>query len=80
MCKWQTWEVDFVVRDGGDVRYYQVSESVRAEETRKREFAPLLAISDNYPKTLVTLDEDPVSDIEGIRQVNAYDFLLNGGL
>ena len=71
-------EVDFVVRDGSDVRYYQVSETVRAEETRKREFAPLLAIADNYPKTLVTLDEDPPLDIDGVRQVNAYDFLLNG--
>lgn len=71
-------EVDFVVRDGNDVRYYQVSETVRAEETRKREFAPLLAIDDNYPKTLITLDEDPVSDLEGVRQVNAYDFLLDG--
>lgn len=71
-------EVDFVVRDGSDIRYYQVSETVRAEETRKREFAPLLAIADNYPKTLVTLDEDPPLDIDGVRQVNAYDFLLNG--
>ena len=71
-------EVDFVVRAGSDIRYYQVSETVRAEETRKREFAPLLAIADNYPKTLVTLDEDPPLDIDGVRQVNAYDFLLNG--
>ena len=69
-------EVDFVVRDGSDIRYYQVSETVRVEETRKREFAPLLAIDDNYPKTLITLDEDLPSDINGVRQVNAYDFLL----
>ena len=69
-------EVDFVVRDGSDIRYYQVSETVRTEETRKREFAPLLAIDDNYPKTLITLDEDLPADINGVRQVNAYDFLL----
>ena len=70
-------EVDFVVRDGSDIRYYQVSETVRSEETRTREFAPLLAIGDNYPKTLITLDEDLPSDINGVRQMNAYNFLLD---
>lgn len=69
-------EVDFVVRDGDEIRYFQVSESVRSEETRNREFSPLLAIGDNYPKILITLDEDPSCDIEGVRQVNAYDWLL----
>ena len=64
------------MRDGGDIRYYQVSETVRAESTRRREFVPLLAINDNYPKTLITLDEDPPQDMRGVRQVNAYAFLL----
>ena len=70
-------EVDFVTRDGDDIRYYQVSETVRGETTREREFAPLLSIHDHYPKTLITLDEDLPSSLNGIRQVNAYDFLLN---
>lgn len=69
-------EVDFVVRQGDEVRYFQVSESVRSEETRKREFASLLTIDDHYPKTLITLDEDPVSDLNGVQQVNAYEWLL----
>lgn len=72
-------EVDFVTRDGDDVRYYQVSESVREAATREREFAPLEAIGDNYPKTLITLDEDLPADRNGVRQVNAYDFLLEEG-
>ena len=70
-------EVDFVTRDGDDIRYYQVSETVRGETTREREFAPLLSIHDHYPKTLITLDEDLPSSLNGIRQINAYDFLLN---
>ncbi|MBQ6339194.1 MAG: ATP-binding protein [Kiritimatiellae bacterium] len=70
-------EVDFVTRDGDVMRYYQVSESVRDEATRNREFAPLMAIRDHHPKTLITLDEDLPSSLNGIRQVNAYDFLLN---
>ena len=69
-------EVDFVTRDGDDIRYWQVAATVRDETTRAREFAPLLAIRDHYPKTLITLDEDLPSSLDGIRQVNAYDFLL----
>lgn len=73
-------EVDFITRDGDDIRYYQVSESVRDSATREREFAPLEAIPDNYPKTLITLDEDLPADRNGIRQINAYDFLLGSRL
>ncbi len=69
-------EVDFVTRDDGSVHYYQVAETVRDERTRTREFAPLKAIHDHFPKTLITLDEDLPSSLDGIRQVNAYDFLL----
>ena len=70
-------EVDFVTRDGDIMHYYQVSETVRDEATRNREFAPLIAIHDHHPKTLITLDDDLPSSLNGIRQVNAYDFLLN---
>lgn len=72
-----TREVDFITRDGGNIHYYQVSETLRDEQTRKREFAPLLAINDNYPKTIITLDEEPMANLNGIQQINAYDFLLN---
>lgn len=72
-------EVDFVVREGREVRYFQVSESVRSEETRRREFASLLTINDHYPKMLITLDEDLPGEINGVRQVNAYDWLLSKG-
>ena len=70
-------EVDFVTRDGDEIRYYQVSETVRDEATREREFASLLSIRDHYPKTLITLDEDLPSSLNGIRQVNALKFLLD---
>jgi hypothetical protein len=43
-----------------------------------REYAPLLAIRDHYPKTLITLDMDLPASNNGVRQVNAYDFLLEG--
>lgn len=72
-------EVDFVTRDGDDVRYYQVAETVRDAATREREFAPLLSIHDHHPKTLITLDMDLPADNNGVRQINAYDFLLENG-
>ena len=71
-------EVDFVTRDGDDIRYYQVAETVRDETARTREYAPLLAIRDHYPKTLITLDMDLPASNNGVHQVNAYDFLLEG--
>lgn len=35
---------------------------------------PLKNINDNYPKYIITLDYDTV-DYEGIKQINALDFL-----
>jgi predicted AAA+ superfamily ATPase len=70
-------EIDFITRDGADVHYYQVSETLRDDQTRKREFAPLLALKDHHPKTVITLDEDPKSNLDGVQQINVYDFLLN---
>ena len=67
-------EVDFVTRDGGEVRYWQVTESLRNEGVRNREFAVLLAIRDHYPKTILSLDT--VGYANGIRTANALDFLL----
>lgn len=69
-------EVDFVTRNGDRLHYWQVAETVRDAATREREYAPLLAIRDHHPKTLLTLDEDLPSDRDGIRRINALDFLL----
>lgn len=69
-------EVDFVVMDGKRTIYYQVAATVRDENTLKRELAPLQKIADHYPKFILTLDEDPEADYEGIRRVNALDWLL----
>ena len=69
-------EVDFVAIANGMPHYFQVSLSVRDDATLARELAPLRAIRDQYPKTLLTLDSDPPFDHDGIRQVGAIDFLL----
>ena len=71
-----TQEIDFVVRQGGETAYYQVAETLRGEGVLERELRPLRDLRDNYPKTVVTLDPMPPSSDDGIRCVNAVDFLL----
>ncbi len=69
-------EVDFVAENANGTEYYQVAATVRDPETLRRELAPLQKIHDNYPKTLLTLDEDPSDDFNGIRKLNVLDWLL----
>lgn len=69
-------EVDFVAMNEDGITYFQVSASVRDENTLKRELASLQGISDHYPKYILTLDDDPVGDYDGIKRINALDWLL----
>lgn len=69
-------EVDFVAMDGKQTTYYQVAASVRDEKTLARELASLEKIPDHYPKIVLTLDEDPQADYNGIRRINALDWLM----
>ena len=71
-------EIDFVVIKGEYKEYYQVSLSVRDENTMKRELAPLQAIQDHYPKYLLTMDNDPEVLHDGIRQIYVLDWLVEG--
>lgn len=69
-------EIDFVAQNSQGNTYIQVSASVRDENTLKRELRPLQALNDNYPKLLLTLDEDPDCDYNGIQKRNVLDWLL----
>lgn len=69
-------EVDFVAIDNNKITYFQVVATVRDEETLKRELKSLQIINDHYPKFILTLDEDPEADYDGIRKVNVLDWLL----
>lgn len=57
--------------------YIQVAASVRDESTLQRELAPLIQIRDSYPKLILTLDEDPDADYNGILRTNVLEWLLN---
>ena len=74
--KMENLEVDFVAIDENDITYYQVAATVRDENTLKRELASLQQINDQYPKYILTLDEDPAADYNGIKRINALKWLL----
>lgn len=69
-------EVDFVAKNANGTEYYQVAATVRDHATLERELAPFGKIRDHHPKFLLTLDEDPADNIDGIRKLNALDWLL----
>ena len=72
-------EIDFVVINSNEIEYYQVALTVLDENTLKRELDAFKNIKDNYPKYLITLDDVMVNtDYDGIKVVNALEWLLGG--
>lgn len=74
--KIDNYEVNFVAQNHKGTIYYQVALIVRDEKTLQRELRPLQAIRDHYPKVILTMDEDPEIQYDGIRRINARDWLL----
>lgn len=68
--------MDFVSIDESNIVYYQVAATVGDEMTLKRELASLQRISDQYPKYILTLDDDPSADYDGIKRINALKWLM----
>lgn len=71
-------EIDFVAWKNERLSYYQVTASMTEQSTFEREMAPLRSLTDNYPKTVLTLDRFTTGDYGGIEVVNAVDWLLRG--
>lgn len=69
-------EIDFVTNGADGRKYYQVAQSVANPSTLKRELKTLQALTDNYPKTLITLDDERPVSHDGIQQIYALDWLL----
>ena len=69
-------EIDFVAEKQGKKIYVQVAYKLENEATVHREFSPLLAVSDQYPKYVVTMDEFWKEDVEGVKHLQIHDFLL----
>lgn len=71
-------EVDFIAIGDEGEEYYQVAYTVIDADgsTLARELAPLDAINDHNPKYLLTMDFTPLTSHNGIKQINALDWLL----
>lgn len=70
-------EVDFIAAKTDTEIYVQVTESMANPDVRKREFAPLRKINDNYEKTVLSLDTEYEETFEGIKPLNLIKRLLN---
>ncbi len=69
-------EIDFIATRADDRLYLQVTATTRDTAVLERELAPLATLTDSYPKLVLTLDDDPPGDYEGIRRLNALTWLL----
>lgn len=69
-------EVDFVGRRNSEYVYVQVAYLLSSDEVIAREFGNLLAIEDNYPKYVVSLDSFPaITSYKGIKHLHLIKFL-----
>ena len=69
-------EVDFIAKKGSERIYIQVTDNMHSELTLERELKPLRAIRDAFPKIVIVGEGSYPENIDGIRIVNAVDFLL----
>ena len=72
-------EIDFVARELGGRQYYiQVSYTIQDEAVKEREISAFHKLDDGYKKILITMDRNPLSNLEnGYRMMYLLDFLLN---
>lgn len=69
-------EIDFVAQRNGEFVYVQVAYLLSSDSVTEREFGNLLAIPDNYPKYVVTMDDFPaITTYKGIKHMHLLDFL-----
>lgn len=70
-------EVDFIATNTDEKIYYQVTQTMAADQTKERELRPLMQIRDNYEKVILAMDKGLYNSVDGIKIVNIIDWLLD---
>ena len=73
--EWSNFEIDFLSNSMKDKKYFQVSYTVKDEETFLRETKPFFEIKEQYEKILLTLDQKN-EDYKWIKIKNIIDWSL----
>ncbi|MDR2502540.1 MAG: ATP-binding protein [Oscillospiraceae bacterium] len=68
-------EIDFVAQRGEDRIYVQLSSDLRGGEARD-DYSLLMSAHDSYPKLILTTEPGASGNKNGVRTMNAADFLL----
>jgi len=73
-------EIDFIAEKNGQRIYVQVCYLLNDDKVIEREFSPLESINDNYPKTVLTMDDTPEYSRNGVRKLNILNFLMGADI
>jgi predicted AAA+ superfamily ATPase len=65
-------EVDFIAKKQDRILYVQSSWTIDDDATAAREYRPLEAITDNYSKIIVSMDDIAKKNRNGIENVQAW--------
>ena len=74
VAKYNLKDVDFVALKGDKILYVQATYLMIDEQTIEREYSPLEAISDNYEKMVVSLDDIQFPQRNGIKHEQIWKF------
>lgn len=72
-------KIDFVCRRQYKKIYVQVTYLLSSNETKEREYRPLMNVPDKYDAYVLSMDEFDMSQ-EGIKHLNVIDFLLDDSI